>query len=307
MGLNYTIRTYVREENLSKCLNWIKDNTDSERDSFSISINKKNYNLYGNAVHFYDSQHQYLDESNFLNKEGIYQGFEDIYFSTSIVFDIDPKIISSIGDWTLEFNGSSLEEFIENFQHHYLGNGRISIGNFHLSISKVKDRPVYEIDFTAVTNSMSIMLESSPSVRKWIKGLSEASESILTYIDLENSGRLILYYKGIDLEILLKGHVNDSSSESLLGFFAEYYNLEFNHEFRTSLDKTIKSRIYIIEDTNYKMYIENNQWIVYIDYGYKFKLNDNEVNKFRQEGKYYLDSLVRDNILKNNVLDKVRK
>jgi len=300
MGLDYSIRTYIREENLSKCLNWIKDNTDSERDSFSINIGKKNYNLYGDAVHFYDSQHQYLDKSNFLNKEDIYQGFDTIYFSTSIVFDIDPKIISSVGDWTLEFDGSRLDEFIDDFQQHYLGNGRISIGNFDSSISKIKNKPIYEIDFRAVTSDMSRMLESSPSVRKWLKGLSEASESILTYIDLEHNGRLILQYKGIDLEILLKVHVNDSSSESLLDFFVEYYNIEFNHEFRTNLEKTIKSRIYIIEATNYKMYIENNQWIVYVYYGYnfEFELNDNQINKFRQEGKDYLDRLVEDKMTK---------
>lgn len=294
MGLDYSIRTYIREENISKCLNWIKDNTDSERDSFSISINDKNYNLHGDAIHFYDSKNQFIDHSNFLNKEGTYQGFDTIHFSTSIIFDIAPQIISSVADWTLEFNGSRLEEFIEDFQHHYLGNGKISIGNFDSSISKIKNKPIYEIDFRAVTSDMSKMLESSPSVRKWLKGFSKASESILTYIDLEHNGNLITHYKGIDLEILLKNSVKDSSSESLLDFFVDYYNLEFDYEFKTSLGKPIKSRIYIIEATNYKMYIENGKWVVYVAFGYnfEFELNDNQINKFRQEGKDFLDKLV---------------
>ncbi|MFY7669675.1 hypothetical protein ACOSP6_01170 [Tenacibaculum sp. MEBiC06402] len=226
MGLNYSIRTYVREENLSKCLHWIKDNTDSDNNSFNVIINNKNYTLHGDGIHFYDSNHQNIDESNFLDKKGNYQDFNAIYFSTSIIFDIDPKIISSVGDWTLEFDGSRLEEFIQNFQSSYLGNGKISIGNFETSISKLNNKPIYEIDFGAVTSDISKILESSHSVRKWMKDFSKASESILTYIDSEHNGKIITYYKGIDLEIIIKNSI-EPYSESLLNFFKDYYNLEF--------------------------------------------------------------------------------
>jgi hypothetical protein len=138
------------------------------------------------------------------------------------------------------------------------------------------------------------MLESSHSVRKWLKELSKASDSILTYIDLEHNGNLITHYKGIDLEIHLKDKVDSSSYESLLDFFVDYYNLEFDCEFSTSLEHTTTSRIHIIEATHYKMFIENNQWIVRVSCGYhfEFKLNKNQINKFRQEGKSYIDTMV---------------
>lgn len=302
MGLDYIIKTYVREENLSNSLRWIKNNTDSSRDPFHIVINDKKYQLFGDAIYFYDAKRNFLDSSHYQNKEGAYENFDTLYFSTSILFDIDPKIISSLADWTIEFssNHNYLEEFRENFENSYLGNGKISIGGFDASISKLPNQSAYEIKFKAVTDDMSRMLGSSFAVKKWLKALSKASESILTYIDLEHNGNRIVHYKGIDLDILLKGNGIYDFSENLIDFFVDYYNLEFNQEFKTKLEKSIASRIYIIETTPYKMYVENNKWIVYVDYGcnFEFELNENQIHKFRRKGKVFIDQLVEAKLAK---------
>ena len=221
MGLDYSIRTYVRKENISDSLNWLFANTwNDENAALNLKINEEVLKINGYSFKI-DSY-----QNNYLEKNRVIENFQKIYFSTSLVFEIDPKIIASLPGWELKYNMDLLEDFKERFEEAYLGNGKIRIGGFDSSLSKLTQQDVYEIDFTAVTSDSSRLIESSISVKKWILEFSKASDSILTYLDLEHNGHRLLFYNGNEIDCTITEGFEIGSYELVKNIIADYLKLK---------------------------------------------------------------------------------
>ncbi|WP_415328304.1 hypothetical protein [Chryseobacterium sp. MMS23-Vi53] len=210
MGLDYSIITFVRKEKIEDSLNWLNQNSIGD-DRITLRLDNEKY------VDFLG--HYFNEKSQKIENEKIFYDIDDLDFSTSLIFDIDPEIFLSFYN---PYSGSPIEDFKKHFEDWYLGNGKISIGSFDSTINKHKDFDVYTFSFTAVTTSMSVMLHESLSVKNWIHEFSKVSDSIVTFIDLESSGDKILYYKGEKVEILVKDEKRNIKLEDL-------ENLEENH------------------------------------------------------------------------------
>lgn len=120
------------------------------------------------------------------------------------------------------------ETFKDDFENYYLGNGKIRIGGFDTKIVKYKEDEVYHINFTAVTTAVSSMLVESLFVKNWIEELSEASEAIVSYIDMESSGHKFLFYKGKKIDMIISDPYDIPQDETAV-FFNEYFKLIKNH------------------------------------------------------------------------------
>ncbi|QQQ29991.1 hypothetical protein [Chryseobacterium indoltheticum] len=119
-----------------------------------------------------------------------------------------------------------IADFKEYFEDRYLGNGKVCIGSFDVSINKHKDYDIYMLSFGAVTTKMSTMLSESLSVRNWLQEFSKISNSILTFIDLESSGDKIVFYKGKKVEIQIDDEKRNIILENLEeNYLDEYYKL----------------------------------------------------------------------------------
>lgn len=172
MGLDYSILTYIKKEKLKESFNWLLSNTDDDEKEISLnqdSLLIKGHNFSSNV------------EDNRVN------------YSTSIIFDIDLPIIETLYE---KYSTRKVEIFKENFVSTYLGNGKIRIGNFDVSITYLTEKEIYKIEFTAVTTAMSCMLDESESVKNWINEFSQISDSILSCINEENNAYIILFEGG---------------------------------------------------------------------------------------------------------------
>ncbi len=172
MGLDYSILTYIKKEKLKDSYNWLLNNTDDEERE--IFINQNSVLIKGH---------------NFSNSTEN----NEIKYSTSIIFDIDLPIIETLYD---EYSTHKVEIFKEDFVSAYLGNGKIRIGNFDVSINYLTEKEIYKIEFTAVTSAMSCMLDESESAKNWIIEFSQISESILSCINQEYYSYIILFEDG---------------------------------------------------------------------------------------------------------------
>lgn len=209
MGLDYSIRTFVKKEKIGDSLNWLNQNS-AGHDGVTLRLDNGDY---------VDILGKYFEKgAQKINKEKIIYGIDDLNFSISLIFNIDPEILISFYN---PYSHDPIEDFKEHFENLYLGNGKISIGFFDSSIHKHKDFDVYEFSFTAVTTDMSVMLNESLAVRNWIHEFSEISDSIITFIDLESLGDKIFYYKGQKVEI----HIEDEKRNIKLD---DLENLEEN-------------------------------------------------------------------------------
>ncbi len=220
MGLDYSIRTYVRKEKLPQCLQWLCANSQEENNT-AIKIAVANEILKING-HF-----SLLNGNQKIEANQVITDFKRISFSTSLIFGIDPDIIASLASWDAEYRmPDSLEDFKANFAAAYLGDCRIGIGLFDSTITRLKHHEVYEIDLRAVTTEMSQMLERSLSVKKWILAFSKAAGSIMTYIDLEHNGRRILFYNGREIEVIIKKGIEYDSFHFVQDLLKDYNELE---------------------------------------------------------------------------------
>ncbi len=224
MGLRSSIVLHVKQQNLGKALQWLENNSWDNGEPIQVQISGKVYNIRGD--------HPETKINNVTQKASINCELNDIdmlTYSTSLVFDIDPKIIKSEGDWSLEYSNNLLPDFIERFQTIYLGNGKIRIGGFDTFITRLEKHGLFRIAFCAVTSDMSIMLEESFSVRKWITEISTACNAELSFVDREWKGDHILWYKGAGVDIKVRDP-SWESKEKLSSFFTDYFNWQYNSD-----------------------------------------------------------------------------
>lgn len=223
MGLDYSIKTFIKKEKLSNCLNWLYENS-YEYDStpLKVKFNNEELKINGGSFKLNDYKNPYI------GKTEVVEDFDILYYSTSLIFDIDPKIIASVADWTLDYNSHLLGDFIESFEQLYLGNGKIRIGGYDTKITRLKNHDAFELEFTAVTTDMSIMMEKSVSVKKWILEFSRQSESIISYLDLEHNGKRVLYYMGREVDITITKGFEEDSYDMVSGFVKDYFGLNYD-------------------------------------------------------------------------------
>lgn len=188
MGLDYGITLYIKSSKVPDCLTWLYNNTDPDRETININFQGKNLLIRG---------------SNPKIGNNTPETFEGLSFSTSLLFDIDLKTIGTIAAYDIEYHMESLKYFKTCFESAYQGNGKISIGNFDGWFWKLDNHDAYELTLTAVTSDMSLMVQQSLAVKKWALEISEASEALLTFFELESDGHRIIYYEGQQVDITI--------------------------------------------------------------------------------------------------------
>ena len=216
MGLDYSIRTYIKKEKLSASLKWLFENSSNDGgEPLQIRSNNETTPVSG---HFFKVERRPPVTGN-----TIIDNFTVLSFTTSLIFDIDPKVIASIANNAMLYDQpfSWLEDFKERFEQLYLKNGKISIGGFDTTITKMENNDVYEMVFMAVTSNMSWMIAKSIAVKKWIVDFSEASDAIFSYVDMEDSGRNVYYYKG-RLNLTLHTNYDTHRYPAFATFFEDY-------------------------------------------------------------------------------------
>lgn len=220
MGLDYSIRTYIRKEKLRQSLDWLYANSQQGEKSL-IKIAS------GNEILKINGSGPKLNNNQNLDGNQVITDFTTISFSTSLIFDIDPDIVASLLPWDAEYRmPDSLGHFKDSFAAAYLGDGKIGIGFFDSTITKLTYHDVYEIDLRAVTTDMSQMLERSLSVNNWILEFSKAADSIMTYLDLEHNGRRIVFYNGREIEVTIKKGMDHDSFNLVRDLLKDYHELE---------------------------------------------------------------------------------
>ncbi|MFB0842072.1 hypothetical protein [Paenibacillus oleatilyticus] len=131
-----------------------------------------------------------------------------------IRFEIDSFIMKYLEggyDGTPHHDRAEIEQFIGN-------DGKARIGCIYIKESKLPDvNGELSVSFTAATSSMSLLLRDSYSIHRWFIRLSKEFHSILTYVDLEHEGHRLIYYRGQEINIELKGegHLEIGKSELL--------------------------------------------------------------------------------------------
>ncbi|NQX64643.1 hypothetical protein HQN90_00750 [Paenibacillus alba] len=118
-----------------------------------------------------------------------YSGCASLHFEMdSFIF----KYLEGGYDWKPHYDKSEIERFIKP-------NGKASIVCIYISIKKLDGlNDEIEVSFTAATSDMSRLFEDSISISKWFTDLSMEVNSIITYLDLEDDGARIIYFKGFD-------------------------------------------------------------------------------------------------------------
>jgi hypothetical protein len=208
MGLNYAISAYLEQQRLADFFDWLYEHSEYNN-TFSVVIGDRQSKIRGAWLN--------VDEQKLQAEETlIIPAFDSMTFSTSLVFDIDPETITSLEDWGGRFGDVKyyLEDFRERFEDSYLGDGKISIGHFDVSIYRLHEHGVYDISLTAVTSSMSRMLQESLSVRKWLAEFSEGVRPVMTYLDMESEGNRVHYYRGKTMDRTLTDWEEDFYKEA---------------------------------------------------------------------------------------------
>lgn len=289
------IQCYIKEEHLSDCLTWLRKNTEHhQNNSFNIVINQQIHQINGDNIQLSSENQKAIVQSDFINHDGNYEGFNTLHFTSNLLLNPDREIINHSINWTQDWDTENLQNQIDSLKSLDLTNNKLSIGHFDFSIFKLKNKDIYNLKVTAPTYSHGSLFTSSKSTQNWIKQLSLISHSIITYLDLGYKGKQILYYNGIQLDLTLKDEFLKHCSESTLDFFVDYYNIHFHNEYLTNTNNLLQNRMCIVEDNLYQLFIEENKWVVYISNGhhFKFTLNDKQINEFQLKGKVYLDRIV---------------
>ncbi|OYU78834.1 MAG: hypothetical protein CFE23_16720 [Flavobacterium sp. BFFFF1] len=208
MGLDYTIRTYTKKENLSKVLVWLGKNSwaNQEKLTFYIGHNQ----LYVNGHELKIDGKKAKDNDCFISAN-------NISFLTSLIFDIDSEIVASFED-----------DFFPDFEHLaecILENGKIRVGGFDCYISESENSDFFQISLHAVTSKMSIMLARSQSVKRWIIEFSIACEAILSFVDQESSERIIYFYNGKSTHITIPNDFDEEDKKDFKNLLGDYFEL----------------------------------------------------------------------------------
>ncbi len=166
-----------------------------------LIIDNKETNLRGTWFKLNDHR------SGYLNTQEVVTDFDVLYFNTSLIFDIDPELITSLATGWMRFNRGFeyLEDFKESFENAYLGNGKMRYGGYESKIIWLKDLEVFVFDLSAVTTDMSIAMEKSMAVKKWMMDFSRNADALLTHLDQDYNGRRVLYYKGKEIDVTICG------------------------------------------------------------------------------------------------------
>jgi hypothetical protein len=284
MGLDYQIKTYIKKEKLSAGLKWLFENSHSLNEPAPIRCNNETSFLNGNGF--------IVNRSQKITGTTIIEDFTVLHYSTSLIFDIDPKVISSIADFMLGHDHRHLQDFKDHFEQCYLGKGKISIGNFDTTIRKMKNSDVYELVFTAVTSDMSLMIGRSIAVKKWVEDFGKAAGAILSYVDKEEAGRNVYCYKGRPLTIILHTNYDTWRYAAIAGFFDDYRALQRDREWPKPVQRAT-ANFTVIESPDYTLHIENTRWLISSNDGRKATtaLNDNQIAQFKKEGKPVTDKI----------------
>ncbi|PZM66114.1 hypothetical protein QJQ58_08850 [Paenibacillus dendritiformis] len=120
----------------------------------------------------------------------------------------------------------------EEIQQHILADGRARIGGIDIAERKLEHTEnEVAISFTAVTSDMSLLFQDSISIHRWFIGLSQAADAVMTYLDLEYEGERLIYYRGDEINIELKGEGHlDVGKQKFLEIIEAYANRTVHFE-----------------------------------------------------------------------------
>lgn len=222
MGLDYSIKTFIKKDHLARSLKWLYQNSWIDKSEMPLSLRCE-----GQEIELKASDYNLIingDKNRGVKKECVVESFESIDFATSLVFEMDPQIIECIAGWNNRVNVGLQETLKADFENYYLGDGKVRIGYFYGAIQRLKNHEVFEIDLMAATTDISILLKESIAVKKWILDFSENSNAIMTYLSMEDEGHKIMYYKGSEVDIRINGIHVLNGAQNAIAFFTEYFS-----------------------------------------------------------------------------------
>lgn len=191
MGLDYDYRIYIKKEKLKEALKFVYEHADKKRVLFEIT----NDQLY-KIDKFANGQ----ISKTLLDNFGINQRID-----TCILVDEDNSIIEyHLYDLTQHYQPDSVDEskFIEYYKY---ADNKWWIGNVEIHIKDYSSKmPNYiELQFWAVTSSMSRLFAESTSIDKYFKELCRAAEADYGCIYMEDSGYRLIWAKGKEYNLVV--------------------------------------------------------------------------------------------------------
>ncbi|WP_240420532.1 hypothetical protein [Paenibacillus periandrae] len=153
----------------------------------------------------------------YINKRGSLDGN-----CACINFEVDSFILKYLEggyDWSPHYDRQEIAKWLNS-------DGSANIGCINVRERKLPNlKGELSISFTAVTSSMSHLFRDSVNIHKWFLDLSKEVDSIITYIDLESEGDRIIYFRGHEINIELKGegHI-DLGKKDFLNIMTEFSN-----------------------------------------------------------------------------------
>ena len=184
MGLDYDYRIYVKKENLKRTLQYVYEHSDKEKTGFEI-IDDQLYTI----NHHIDKE---LSRT-LLDNLGIGQKID-----TCILVNGDDRIIEyHLYDLTQFYSPNSDDEsdFIDYYKNSdnkwWIGNVEVYIKD-HSSIIE----NCIELQFWAVTSTMSRLFAESKSIDEYFKELCKDTQADYGCIYMEDSGYRLIWAKG---------------------------------------------------------------------------------------------------------------
>jgi hypothetical protein len=185
MGMDYSIRIYVSKAGLKEGIQWLNQNTEANNKQVSVKLFGERFTLNGHR------------DGPLLS---LFHKADTVDFTTSLILDLDTSVLKSLEEGSWVSYRSRLDEITRYLKHNYRGDGKVAMGGFDASVTRLKYKDLVEFSFTAVTSDMSIMLEESIAVRKWIADFSDACKALMSYVDLESDGTMVYYYQGAEVD-----------------------------------------------------------------------------------------------------------
>lgn len=200
MGLNFNYRIYLKREKLKDTFKYVLDKSRKE----NSPIEFKNDNFYK-----IEYPHLPLNQQKKIIIEDLFE--KRFLGGFSLFFERDNKIL----EYKLRqvCNGYD-SEYDNNFQVS-LKDKIFSIGNIDISIEDYSSKisGFVEIQFTAVTSSMSILFEESKSIESFFKSLCKEMEAEYGCLDKEHNGYRLIWFEGEEYNLNLPHSESNSVNE----------------------------------------------------------------------------------------------
>lgn len=289
MGLDYSMISYVPEENFEMAFKWLAQNSYGHNKlSRKIQIGETTIEVKTDYLYINKDYKKQNDDLKYNSP------IDTIGMSLSLILDIDSSLVK------LWEGGYSYGQTPEKIDDYLLPNNQIWVGAFESGVKRISKYKLLRFEFQAVTSDMSLMLKESYSTKNWFLRFSKECSAQISLFDFEGEERFV-FYKGQEVRFVTKSLYEQNDKNIPQNIVNEFYRYETelhpDYNFCSEELDPIHDRINIIEGEYYNFYILGKKWFVEIisnHFGNAInfrELDNTEINGFRKAGKIYSDGL----------------